>query len=283
MELKSADNGITILSDVYKAGYSSKMLLLSDLHIDNPYCDRQLLFHHMDKAKQQGAKIVVIGDLFCLMQGKYDPRGTKSDVRPEHNVANYLDAVIEDTFNLLLPYKDNIVLLANGNHETSIIKRLEVDPLGRLVKMLNKEGANIVHGGYQGFIKWEFESEAGGGRAAYWAYFHHGKYGGPVNKGSQSVARYSSVLKNADFVFSGHNHECWIMRHSQYETKKDGFSVIPQIHACLGTYKQEFEKQNGWAIERIASPKALGGIWLEFVHEHRSFDSRRVHPYFTMA
>ena len=34
------------------------------------------------------------GDVLCLMQGRYDPRGSKASVRPEHQVDNYLDAVI---------------------------------------------------------------------------------------------------------------------------------------------------------------------------------------------
>lgn len=283
MEVKAEENGLLILAESYSADYSSKHLFITDAHIDNPYCDRELLFYHLKQAKQRNAKIYFPGDLFCLMQGRYDPRGVKSDVRPEHNVSNYIDAVIEDTANLLMPYASNIALIANGNHETGIMKRLEVDPIGRLVKILNDNGGKVSRGGYQGFIKWEFTHEAGGNKVAYWGYYHHGKYGGPVSKGSQSVARYSSILKNADFVFSGHNHECWIIRHSQYETKRDGFAVIPQYHMCCGTYKQEFEKTDGWAIQQIAAPKALGGVWLSFDYDSRPYDNRRVWPSFTMA
>lgn len=52
-------------------------LLISDIHFDNPHCDRALLKRHLDKALDIGATIMIFGDLFCAMQGKYDPRGSK--------------------------------------------------------------------------------------------------------------------------------------------------------------------------------------------------------------
>ena len=56
-------------------------LLLSDLHIDNPKCDRKLLTKVMNQALEKNALILIFGDLFCLMQGKGDPRRSKADIR----------------------------------------------------------------------------------------------------------------------------------------------------------------------------------------------------------
>lgn len=75
-------------------GDSLKFLLASDAHWDNPKCDRKKLKEDLDKAVEIGAKILLNGDTFCLMQGKYDKRASKSDVRPEHQVSNYLDAIV---------------------------------------------------------------------------------------------------------------------------------------------------------------------------------------------
>ena len=47
-----------------------KLYLLSDLHWDNPHCDRVALAKHLTLAKEEGAKVAINGDFFCLMQGK---------------------------------------------------------------------------------------------------------------------------------------------------------------------------------------------------------------------
>jgi hypothetical protein len=94
-----------------------EFLLISDLHWDNPKCNRDLLKSHLDEALKRKAIIILNGDTLCLMQGRFDPRGTKKDVRPEHNKVNYLDLVIEDCANYLAPYAHNIAVVGYGNHE----------------------------------------------------------------------------------------------------------------------------------------------------------------------
>jgi hypothetical protein len=98
-------------------GKSQKFLLLSDLHWDNPKCERGLLTRHLKQAQERGAKVIINGDFFCMMQGKYDPRRSKKDILPEHNKANYIDAVIEDAVKWWTPYADMILLIGYGNHE----------------------------------------------------------------------------------------------------------------------------------------------------------------------
>jgi len=66
----------------------------SDWHLDNPKCNRKLLFKHLDMIKKKNGYIIVTGDLFCLMQGKYDKRSSKSDVLPQHMKNNYLDQYV---------------------------------------------------------------------------------------------------------------------------------------------------------------------------------------------
>ena len=64
------------------------VLLSSDRHWDNPKSNRGLQKRHLELAKERKAIIIDNGDLFCLMQGRYDPRGNKSAIRPEHTVSN---------------------------------------------------------------------------------------------------------------------------------------------------------------------------------------------------
>ena len=58
-----------------------KVLLLSDIHWDNPKCQRDLLKRHLDEAKEIGADVLLNGDTFCLMQGAYDVK-TKTTLDP---------------------------------------------------------------------------------------------------------------------------------------------------------------------------------------------------------
>jgi hypothetical protein len=249
-----------------------KFLLLSDLHIDNPKCDRELLFKVLDQAKAENAYILIFGDLFCLMQGKGDPRRSKGDIRPEHNKPNYIDAVIKDTAKLLKPYANNILLLADGNHETSIIKHIEVDSIDYLVSYLHKVNPEIVHMGYQGFYIINSSIKNGMDKEAL-LFFHHGAFSGPVTKGTTSVARYSSITK-ADVVVSGHTHDSWYVEHPFYDvnTFNKNVCIKTQHHIKTGTFKQEYLQPNGFQIEKTVLPKPLGGWWMEFsrVNENES-------------
>jgi len=41
-----------------------KVLLISDIHWDNPHCDRKLLKKHLDEALEINADVLINGDLF---------------------------------------------------------------------------------------------------------------------------------------------------------------------------------------------------------------------------
>lgn len=264
----------------YKKGFEQHFLLTSDIHFDNPKCNRKLYFQHMDKAKELGAGVLNFGDFYCLMNGKYDGRRNKAAVRPEHNKENYFDLVRNDTADLMAPYADNIVLLSDGNHETSVLNKLETNPLDNLTERLNLvHSGNVQRGGYQGFVKFVFEHEGGGNVKSKTLAYHHGSWGGVVTKGVLSVSRYSSMFPQADIIVSGHTHDKWIVQHPRTIVSNSGeVKIENQTHIKCGTYKEEFAKGKGWAVERIVMPKALGGWWMKF--EYRNND---IVPVFTMA
>jgi len=262
----------------YKADFRQSFLLLSDVHFDNPKCDRTLFLSHLDQARRRKAGVLSFGDFFCLMQGKYDPRRSKTDVRPEHNAQNYLDLVFSDSADQLADYADLFVLMSDGNHETGILKNLEVNPLNNLCEKLNyKHGGNVHRGGYQGFVRFRFEHESGGRIRTRLLYYHHGKWGGVVSKGTQSSNRFGVMVPQADYVVTGHTHDRWVMENMRYELRENGqLKTVPQYHVKCGTYKQEFEKGGGWAVERIVIPKNLGGWWLEFEFSNNVIQERFV-------
>lgn len=250
----------------YKKDFEQSFLLTSDVHFDNPKCDRDLYFNHLDQAKAKKAGVFCFGDFFCMMNGKYDPRRSKKGIRQEYNVNNYLDAVINNSADHLEKYAENLILFSDGNHETAIVKNLETDPLERFAAIINASNeGNLIHGGYQGFVRFTFEHESGGRSRTILLYFHHGKWGGVVSKGVQSVARFSSMVPQADIVISGHTHDSWQVVQNQLCVKQNGDTYLKeQVHVKSGTYKEEFNREGGWAIEKIVMPKTLGGWWLHF-------------------
>lgn len=250
----------------------------SDWHFDNPKCNRKLLFKHLDMIKEKNGYIIVTGDLFCLMQGKYDKRSSKSDILPQHMQNNYLDAVIDEAIELLAPYAHNMLLISKGNHETSVSSRNETDVLKRLVDGLNiRTGSNIQLGQYTGYYTLCFNYR--GKRKSLQVGYSHGNWGGIITKGTLSVVRYSAIMPDCDVMFSGHTHDGWIvtqprLRRNEYKQKVE---VVNQWHIKTGTYKEEFENGKGWAVERIAMPKHIGGCLMNVDINHEA-----IKPTFTL-
>ena len=125
--------------------------MLSDIHWDNPKCDRKLLKNDLDFCLDNSIPIMVNGDFFCLMQGRGDNRRNKSDIRPEHNNAKYLDSIVETAVEWWSPYAPSYSYWL-WKPRTGIIK-WQTDILARFVKMLNlKNNTNVMTGGYGGWF-----------------------------------------------------------------------------------------------------------------------------------
>jgi len=251
----------------YKPGFQQDFLLTSDVHFDSKWCDRKLFFEDLNEAQRRGAGVFCFGDFFDLMQGRWDRRGGKEDVRHEYQSGKYYSDVIKDTVNKMGDYAQSLVLFSYGNHETAVIKNAEVDCLEDFAERLKakKTGSGLHLGGYYGFVKFTFEHEGGGAIRTKTLAYHHGKWGGVVSAGAQSVPRFAAILPDADIFVSGHTHDEWTRSFPRYRLKQNGkVKVEKQLHIKTGTYKEEFEKGYGWAVERIVTPKSKGGCWLRF-------------------
>jgi len=243
----------------------TKALLISDCHWDNPHCDRKLLANHLQQAVDGGHDIFINGDLFCLMQGKYDGRRNKSDIRPEHNGSRYLDLVIDTAVEWFKPYAKNIKVIGYGNHETSILRHCETDIIERFVTLLNAAtGASIQVGGYGGWVIWQFSEYTEVNLSYKMKYYHGSGGGGPVTKGTIQFNRMATMVEGADAVWMGHVHESTELTYTvekldrHYKVKLKDILMIR-----TPSYKEEYnEGQGGWHVERGAPPKPLGGRWL---------------------
>ena len=241
------------------------LLLLSDLHWDNPHCDRALLTRHLNQARDKGARILLNGDTFCAMAGKYDPRASKEGIRPEHQVNNYLDALVDSAVEWFRPWADLIDFVGYGNHETSILKRQETDLCARFVRDLNAAvpGAAVQLGGYGGwYVARMYDGTA---RVSFKMKYMHGYGGGgPVTKGIIQHTRMNTAIHGADALWMGHVHENY-EQESAMEVLTNDYRVQlrPVLNLRTATYKEEYHQGlGGWHVEKGSPGKSLGGRWL---------------------
>jgi UDP-2,3-diacylglucosamine pyrophosphatase LpxH len=244
----------------------AQIAMLSDLHWDNPHCDREMLKRHLDYCLEEDIPVMINGDMFCLMQGRGDNRRNKSDIRPEHNNTKYLDSIVETAVDWFMPYAHIIKLVGYGNHETSIIKFQETDILQRFTDLLNyKAGSNIQTGGYGGWLVIKQASGWGSKYSTKVKYFHGSGGGGIVTKGAINLTRALETYENFDVFTMGHIHEnsCRNDVRDTIDHHSVGGYVLKQkqLHLMLtGTYKEEYgDGSQGWHVERGAPIKPLGG------------------------
>ena len=250
-------------------GQKAEFLLISDIHWDNPHCDRVLLKKHLDEAVERNARIIVNGDFFCLMQGKGDPRRSKDDIRPEHNKGNYLQAVVNDAVEWWQPYASNLLLIGYGNHETSVLKHMEFDALQMFTTIMNHEyKVQVERGGYGGAILFGLKVGNFPKNQMRWAmkYYHGSGGGGPVTKGVIQDQRLMAMSEGYDCTWQGHVHELY--HHVNMVTYLDRkHYIINQrlVHQVrTSTYKEEYQcGQGGFHVERGRGPKPMGGYWMD--------------------
>ena len=268
MKLNRLNKNVLDIHIDYESGnWEQWFLLSSDRHWDNPKSDWDLQKKHLEMAKERNAKILDFGDLFCAMQGKYDRRASKENIRPEHNTANYLDALVDTASDFFKPYAHLFAHISEGNHETAIKRNHETDLIERFITLLNhKAGTSISKGLYTGWIRFRLKYKNGQHHQTYNLNYTHGYGGGgPVTRGVIQTNRKAVYLPDAHFCISGHVHEQWLVTIPRERISiKGNVKIDEQIHVCLPTYKEEYLMGEQYHRERGRPPKPLGAYWLRF-------------------
>ena len=247
-------------------------LLTADRHIDSPKSNESLQRYHLEQAKEREAFVLDFGDFFDAMQGKTDKRSAKMDINPKlipkdgDEIRGYFNNVVKYGADFIRPYAQNFALIAEGNHESAIDKRLDFNLMDVLFGHLADMGSPCIRGGYRGWVRFFFSSD-GMRRESKNAYYHHGSGGGgPVTKGVIQTNRRSSSVDGADYFISGHIHEQWLIHVPKVTLNMAGNEVIKDcVHIQLPTYKEEFaDIGGGFHHEKGGPPKPLGAYWIRF-------------------
>jgi hypothetical protein len=116
MEINVQGAVTSLYFDVFP-GWKQTFYLGSDHHYDSVHCNRALLTQHLEQMKDENALGLFVGDWFDAMQGRFDPRRSMEELRPEFRTDKYYDVVVKDSADYLKPYASNILVMARGNHE----------------------------------------------------------------------------------------------------------------------------------------------------------------------
>jgi hypothetical protein len=251
-----------------------------------------LLKNHLDEAVKRNAAIILNGDTYCCMGGKYDRRADKSLIRPEHNTDRYFDAIVDTSVEWFAPYAKNILLIGYGNHETAIIKHGETDLLQRFASTLNyATGSAVQVGGYGGTIDIRVLHDTIRGVNFVVHYFHGHSGGGVVSRGVIHDQRLLAGTEGYDCTWQGHVHELYYHQNIIHRYDRSTKTLIQKpIHQLrTATYKEEWDGgYMGFHTERGRGPKPLGGYWLKLeTSRNTSKDNKgpelQVHATFTPA
>jgi outer membrane protein OmpA-like peptidoglycan-associated protein len=263
-------NVLTIEFDEIAQGWEQWFMLSSDRHHDSIKCDRELQKKHLEKVNERNAYILDVGDFFDAMQGRYDPRRSYGELRPEYKSNTYLDDIVKDAAAHFGPYAKRLLLLGRGNHDTTVIKNNGTDILSSLAHRLNSDyGGNVQVGGYGGWVRFMFKMRKTVRMSKRLKYFHGAGGGGPVTRGVIQTNRQAVYLPDADIIVNGHTHDTWVVPIARERLSEAGkIGADTQWHLRVPTYSDDYgDGSGGWHVERWGPPKPRGCMWLRLYYD----------------
>lgn len=238
-----------------------KLALISDPHIDNPNFDQPTFTEHANYCLNDQRYILFGGDVFDAIIRTDNKRAVNSIL--EHG-DNQLNIKLDQAYELLKPYQEQILFFGRGNHEESILKYNGVDLLEMLAKILNAgKKHQIIVGNYANFIRFNFRDGRNKSVAHYDIYQHHGMGGSaPVTKGMIDFNRIAKGV-NADLIWIGHKHQAVIDASDPIMYLDQNGNVILKNRQCIMTpsyQKGRTIDPNINFAERMYSHTALSGF-----------------------
>lgn len=243
----------------FDASEERRFLLSADRHIDSPHSDLRMQRKHLDQMMERESYLFDFGDLCDAMQGREDKRRSRAETLDSLNREGYYDRVIDRAVDFLAPYASRIILLCEGNHETSVSRHADIIMMTRIIDRLNRDhGGNIAFGEYDGWVRF-VAREGGHRRAVSDLFYHHGSGGGgAVTQGMIQAQRRQHDVR-ADIYVSGHIHTSYRSRRGVRFLSPAGIPCEAGLHHIqLPSYKGRGQ----WDRERSCATMPKGAAWL---------------------
>jgi len=240
-----------------------KIMFVGCSHLDSIECNRAKLKSVLNRAVDEGARIIFNGDNFDLMQGRNDPRRTKTAMKPEY-VGSYVNDIVSDAVDFFSKYAANIDIMALGNHETSFMRNCDVDVNKFVCDMMSTEDHRVYTGSIMGYLQLVFcDSNRHSGTRL--VHFRHD--GGALGKRSKGILAYDILAgehSNTDVFVTAHGHQM-IHHETKSEVVDKGGNVKYRERILLScpSFKEEWADKNksNWWCATNKGPRAVGG-WL---------------------
>jgi predicted phosphodiesterase len=249
------------------AAWEQWILFTSDNHFDSIYCNREVMKADFEEAVKRNARIFILGDWYDAMQGRYDPRRSMPELRPEYQrKEDYYDVLVKESADWLEPYAANIDVMADGNHELGVLKNANTNIMDRLVGELNRRcKTTIRHGGYGGWVRMMLHRSDRPECSVRIKYFHGSGGEAPVTRGAIQTNRQAVYLPDANIIVNGHSHNAYYIPITRERLSNKGIQYMDnQHHIRTPGYKQGYgDGTTGWEITRGGVPKPIGSVWVK--------------------
>ena len=277
---KKSDN-IIVWNSKVASTETVHTLHISDIHFDSLHCNRELLKKHLDEIKRCNGYVFIYGDWFDVMGCYQDPRSKAKDIDPKYiqRGKEYLNLIVEDSVEFLTPYAKNIAFISEGNHETEIKRRRDVDILDWMIRLLKECGANTIKGHYSGWNEFVMQYKNGEACRSILTHYHHG-YGGNAKRSKGMLDSQIATFQypNADFIFRGHDHQKFHDPSNVkflYDKAKKVVTTSVTHYIKTGSYKDGLGAGlGGWEVQKGFMPTKLGGWFIDLTFIKSNKDSR---------
>ena len=250
----------------YNKDYNEKILWANDVHLDSVYCKRDLFIEHCEQAD----KIVLSGDFWDLMEGKFDRR---QSIKDPALTGHYINKLVEMGVKILKPFKHKIIAWNKGNHELSFEKYSDVSITDFVCKELQ---INPVKFGMSGYYIFSFKHENDNinARNKTVLYFTHNTgMSGRRSKGSLAADIIAGERPSANIWVGEHSHRGVIVPLKIEKLNHFNNLNYELKYFCQSlTYKAADEDLDGNSFEILKGVGLLpnGGLIFEFNYNKKT-------------
>ena len=246
-------------------------LLSSDIHFDEPGFDKELFTRDYDRAKKDGERILINGDVFgCILPSDLKRYTRGND---QSNTDGIINKALKDATELFRPYVDQIDMIGLGNHETSVLKYHHIDVtsmlLGSLALLRSPSLPPIRHGGYTGYIRYQFEGPSHSHVQHFDIFYNHGQ-GGSAEVTDGIIDAKRRQYTRADLIWLGHKHKRWAIEIEPEEGMADNGRIYTRKRWAVmtGCYSKATSETNAtedgyrlnYGEERMRTKQRTGGV-----------------------